>query len=229
MRWVDRGPEPKGVAEYSDRFTVGWIRYCRDRTTERPDDDFWRDFTHYLRQHFDNRCGYCERKCDYYAESGDMAPSVDHFCPRCECPHLVYEWTNWIYSCQRCNHHKSDKWSNAGYVDPCSADIAKRPEHYFDFDTKTGEIIPKKGLSDPDLLRARNTIRDFGLNEYGLPELRLNWTHNLREDMSKMARSDRQALLYEFTNPADDRVEFVGITKMIAGQIGMAEFTYPTV
>ena len=227
MRRVDRGPAPGGVAAYASRFTAGWIRYCNDRSTERPDDDHWRDFTHYLRERFDNRCGYCERICDYYAETGDVAPSVDHFCPRCECPELVYEWTNWVYSCQRCNYSKSDKWSDAGYVDPCSADMERQPERHFDYDLETGEVIPRKDLSSPERRRARDTIRDFGLNEFDLPELRLNWINSLREDMSRMARADRQALFYFFTDPGDGNMEFIGITKMFAAQMGMAAFTHP--
>ena len=227
MRWVDRGPEPEGVSQHAQRYTSGWIGFCRHRDRARPDDDHWRDFTHRLRERFNNRCGYCERKCDYYAEFGSMGPSVDHFCPRCECPELVYAWTNWIFSCQRCNYEKADHWPASGFVDPCSADVGKRPEQFFDFDTETGQIIPREDLTNAESQMALDTIQYLGLNKWDLPELRRDWTKNLRDDMSQMAVSDRQAVLYFFTDPAYEKAEFIGTTKMLAAQIGMASFTHP--
>lgn len=227
MRWVERGPEPQGVSEYAERFTSGWLRYCIDHVGARPDDDHWRDFTPHLRARFNNRCGYCERKCDYHAEIGNMAPSVDHFCPRCSCPTRVYDWTNWVYSCQRCNCKKADHWPPLGLVDPCSMEPEQKPERFFDYDTETGQIIPRTDLSSPEVQVALDTIQYLGLNQWDLPELRRDWIDGLREDMSKMARSDRQALIYFFTDPADERVEFIGTTKMFAATIGMAAFTHP--
>jgi hypothetical protein len=103
----------------------------------------------------------------------------------------------------------------------------QKPERFFDYDTETGQIIPRTDLSSPEVQVALDTIQYLGLNQWDLPELRRDWIDGLREDMSKMARSDRQALIYFFTDPADERVEFIGTTKMFAATIGMAAFTHP--
>ena len=95
MRWVDRGPEPIGVAGYALQFTQGWIRYFRNREGGRPTDHYWGEFRPILESRTDNICWYCERRCDAGAEYGGRTPTVDHFRPRNRFPELTYEWPNW--------------------------------------------------------------------------------------------------------------------------------------
>jgi hypothetical protein len=32
--------------------------------------------------------------------------NIDHFVPKEQAPDRMYDWTNWVYSCQRCNTNK---------------------------------------------------------------------------------------------------------------------------
>ena len=96
---------------------------------------------------------------------------MDHFRPKSRFPESVYEWSNWIFACHDCNQAKGDKWPIEGYVDPCTVSESSRPETYFTFDTKTGEIVPLKGLDSDRWDKAQGMIDD----------LRLNGRHHLKE------------------------------------------------
>lgn len=164
MRWVDRGPEPPSVAEYARRFTQGWIDYFHNSLGARPADSHWREFRSLLGSRTNNTCWCCERQYD--SITGGRTPTVDHFRPLSRFPESVYEWSNWIFSCQRCNgEYKQDRWPDTGYVDPCADHAAERPEHYFDYDGLVGEIVPKRSLTETARRMALDTIADLGLND----------------------------------------------------------------
>ena len=155
MHWVDRGPEPSGLEEVRGRYTPRWIGYYPERVGSRPTDSRWRDFRGDLGQRFHLQCGYCESIC---------RGQVDHFRPKSTFPELVYEWSNWIFSCSACNQAKGDKWPEVGYVDPCVVSEPCRPENYFTFDTETGEIIPLDDLDQARDEKAITMIDDLNLN-----------------------------------------------------------------
>ena len=141
MRWVDREPEPDGVAHYARQYTQGWMNYYQNRVDGLPVNEargasYWQEFRPMLASRTNNSCWYCERQC---RAAGGWAPSIDHFRPRSRFPELTYAWSNWIFSCRRCNvDNKKDKWPDSGYVDPCAANVMERPEQYFDYATDTG-------------------------------------------------------------------------------------------
>lgn len=155
MHWVDRGPEPVGLEEFRGRYTPRWIGHYRNGVGSRPTDSRWRDFREDLGQRFHLQCGYCESIC---------RGQVDHFRPKSTFPELVYEWSNWIFSCSDCNQAKSDKWPKQGYVDPCAASESCRPESYFTFNTETGEIMPLDDLDRARYEKATKMIDDLNLN-----------------------------------------------------------------
>ena len=213
MRWVDRGPEPGGVPGYARQFTPGWIRYFRDRQGGRPTDDYWREFRPLLGSLTNNICWYCERQCD--AITGGKAPTVDHFRPLSRFPQLAYTWSNWVFSCQRCNgENKQDKWPASGYVDPCAADVSEYPEQYFDYDGLTGEILPKKELSGTARRRALDTIEDLGLNKLDVRFYRLYRTREFLADFLSSSVSERQ-VLYDSYLPG----EYSGTMWMVVEQL----------
>ena len=217
MRWVDRGPEPSGVAGYARQFTQGWIDYFQKSIGERPTDFLWGVFRPTLGSRTNKICWYCERQCYANAESGGRAPTVDHFRPLSRFPQLAYEWSNWVFSCRRCNvEHKKDKWPESGYVDPCAAVVSERPEQYFDYDTDTGELVAKNGLSGTARRRALDTIDDLGLNRLDLMFYRLDWTRSFMADLLSFPVSERQAFLESF---AVSPVEYAGVTEMVAEQL----------
>ena len=214
MHWIDRGPEPADVAQYARQYTPGWVDYFQSGAGERPTDFLWSLFRPALGQSSNNNCWYCERQCDF---AGDLAPTIDHFRPLSLFPQLAYAWANWIFSCRRCNSdNKKDNWPEPGYVDPCAADVAERPERYFDYDAETGEIIPMNGLSGAALQRARHTINDLGLNKLDVMYYRLQWTRQFLADLLALPVSERQAFAEYITQqPA----EYAGTTTMLVAQL----------
>ena len=216
MRWIDRGPEPGGVQEYHLMFTQGWVEYFSAGAGGRPDDSYWREFRGMLGDRSAGNCWYCVRRCLREADGGERAPTVDHFRPLSRFPELAYRWSNWIFSCYRCNsEHKEDRWPDTGYVDPSAIDEEERPERYFDYDSDTGEIIPMHGLTSEGRERAQRSIDDLGLNKLDVRFYRLEWTRRFIEDWQALPIEDRSAFVDFATRNGN---EFLGITLMAVRQ-----------
>ena len=194
MRWIDRGPDPDGVAGYARQFTQGWIDYFQHQIGGRPTDFYWREFRPALGSRSGNICWYCERQCEAASEISGRAATVDHFRPLSRFPELAYEWTNWVFSCRRCNEeNKQDKWPDSGYVDPGEPEPTERPEQYFDYDAATGELFPKSGLTLAARNKALQTIDDLGLNQLDVRFYRLDWTRRFLSDFNKLPSTEQQA------------------------------------
>jgi uncharacterized protein (TIGR02646 family) len=182
MHWVDRGPEPVGLAVVRSRYTPGWVERYRNGIGPKPSDTHWRDFHGDLSKVFFSLCAYCEELC---------RGVVDHFRPTSKFPELVYRWSNWVFACQDgCNLLKSDKWPRGGYIDPCTRSRQGRPENFFGFDTLTGEIIPKAGLSPARRKKAIQMTDDLGLNEFHHLTKRREWLWLVSETLNN--HSDEQ-------------------------------------
>lgn len=166
MHYVDRGSEPNGVKKYRDLCTPRWIDYYEQGIGSKPTDSHWNKFHNNLREAFLGLCGYCE--CDCKGE-------VDHFRPKSQFPQRVYDWSNWVFSCHDCNNSKREKWPNGGYVDPCTKVLSSRPEEFFDFDLKTGEITPRTSLTPTRWAKASKMIDDLKLNAFHHLRRRLTW------------------------------------------------------
>ena len=167
---------------------------------DEPSDSFWREFRPALAGRANNNCWYCERQCQGV---GGWAPTVDHFRPRSLFPQLTYKWSNWIFSCRRCNvDNKRDKWPEAGYVDPSATDVAERPERYFQYDPDTGRIIAKNGISETARHKAWNTIDDLGLSNPDLVNPRFTsvrqFVEELAEELLWYPPAARQAFIENF-------------------------------
>ena len=220
MRWIDRGPEPAGVAQYARQYTQGWIDYSQNRTSDRPTDHHWGEFRPALGNRSNNTCWYCERLCYADAEIGERAPTVDHFRPISRFPQLAYAWSNWIFSCKRCNDHKADRWRVAGYVDPCADADEERPDQYFDYEPDTAHIVPKSGLSVDARRKAQDTIDDLNLNRLELRWDRHDLTLRLLAAFAEQPPDQRQTFVENFMQQAD---EYTGITMMIVEQLRQNE------
>ena len=210
MRWVGRGPVPAGVSHYVNTYTHLWVRYFQQSVGGPPNQhNYWTVFAGDLRRRFHEKCGYCERK---FEPAGELQPTVDHFRPRSRFPHLVYEWDNWVSSCQRCNFAKADQWPDTGYVDPCAADWLERPEEYFDYAPTTGEIIVKPGLAGAGSRKAQSTIDDIGLNETRLRESRFRVMIALVQDLLLAAPGqDREDVVSRYQEPDQPHVGAVAM------------------
>jgi uncharacterized protein (TIGR02646 family) len=167
MHGVDRGEEPVRLAAVRKKYTPRWVRHYRHgEGKKKPGDTKWREFQPHLSRVFFQLCAYCEELC-----KGE----VEHFRPKSRFPERVYEWSNWVLACHTCNQAKLEKWPSGGYVDPCAKTAAARPEEYFRFDTKTGEILPKRGLSPTRRKKAQRMIDDLGLKKYHHLKRRVKW------------------------------------------------------
>ena len=213
MQWVDRGPAPSGLAHYAATYTHLWVQHFEQGIGGRPDHhNYWTVFAADLRERFDEKCGYCERR---FEPVGELRSSVDHFRPRSLFPRLVYEWANWVSSCQRCNSVKDNKWPSTGYVDPCAEDLLERPEEYFDYVPLTGEMIPKPGLNHDAARKADATIDDLGLNETRLRESRFALIRSFIQDLLLASPgAGRLAVMNRYQEPSQPHA---GVVKMFIG------------
>lgn len=217
MRQIDRGPEPDGVAGYARQFTPGWVDHFRHHTGGRPTDSYWRRYRAYLGLRSNGNCWYCERRCAPASAPDSLAETVDHFKPLHRFPELAYEWSNWIFSCQRCNgENKQDKWPAAGYVDPATADESDSPERYFDYELDSGHIIPRKDLSERARRRASDTIDDLGLNKQDVQQHRLAWTRHIVADLRRFPIAELQAFAEFYL---EQPYEYAGVTGMVIAQL----------
>ena len=217
MRRIDRGPEPDGVAGYARKFTPGWVDHFHGQTGGRPADSYWRWYRADLGLRSNGNCWYCERRCAPASAADSRAETVDHFKPLHRFPELAYEWSNWIFSCQRCNgENKQDKWPAAGYVDPAAADELDYPERYFDYDLDSGHIVPRTDLSEKARQRALDTINDLGLNKQDVQQRRLAWTRRIVADLRRFPIAELQAFA-EFHLEHPD--EYAGVTGMVISQL----------
>lgn len=176
MHRVDRGPAPGRLAGVRSRYTPRWIEHYRNGTGSRPSDSRWRDFRNDLSEAFFGLCGYCEESCLGVA---------DHFHPKSKFPELVYDWSNWVFACHRgCNTAKGEKWPPGGYGDPCARSRLARPENFFAFDTRTGAIKPKDGLSPSRRKKAIQTRDDLDLNAPHHLKTRSAWVRALEQSLA---------------------------------------------
>jgi uncharacterized protein (TIGR02646 family) len=181
MHFVKRPIEPAQLKAVRFRHTPRWIGFYRNGRGQKPNDEYWHDFREPLQDAFFMLCGYCEETC-----KGE----VDHFKPKSRYPHLVYQWNNWIFACHDCNQMKGEKFPRSGYVNPCAPGASNSPESFFDFDTRTGEILPRTGLGRSAAQRARATINDLDLNAFHHLKKRLWWLRCVESYLARKVPSD---------------------------------------
>jgi hypothetical protein len=136
MQLIIRSDCPKLLTENKVQWTAPWVAHYRWKKgispeivqLKKPSDGYWRDdkIRLLLIKDFHNNCGYCgeslptpqgmaEQKTER-ASKGD----VDHLLPKAFYPELVYEWTNYIWSCKPCNQLKNNFYSiNHPLLNPC--------------------------------------------------------------------------------------------------------------
>ena len=184
MRWIDRGPEPPGVGGYARQFTRDGWTFSGTASVGVPLMPTGGSFAQRWAPVRPTFAGTAN------AGANQRRKRVVKFClrrpfqPLSRCPELAYEWTNWVFSCRRCNgENKQDKWPPLGYVDPCASDDQERPEKHFDYDVLTGDIVPHPALRSDAKRKAEGTINDLGLNEIDVRFYRINWSRQFLDDL----------------------------------------------
>ena len=112
--------------------------------------NYWTRSLPELMAAYDKRCAYTSRKL---VETG----SVDHFRPKCNYPHLAYEWGNFRLSRQRIN---SRKGNSEELLDPCAI-----CDGWFVLDLPSCLVRPAAGLSREHRVGVNKTISTLGLNQ----------------------------------------------------------------
>lgn len=145
----------------------------------------WKDFTSesgikkllkeaLLEEQENSCCPYCE------IEISLNNSQIEHIKPKDKFPELLIDYDNLIACClerKRCGNSKANKWEEL-FINP----VTENPEDYFEYDIKTGKIIPifKDGEKYE---KAEYTIDLLNLNENILCEIRkvfiINYTKNI--------------------------------------------------
>lgn len=102
---------------------------------------------------FRSKCGYCEA-----FPGGVSYLHIDHFLPKETHSSLMYDWSNFVNSCQICNHKKHNK-EDARLLSP----LTDSPEQSIEF--KGAAVFPKDD-------RGEYTIRELALDRPELETLR---------------------------------------------------------
>ena len=201
-----------------------------------------------LHEVFAGVCAYCERTTgDDDSDLNTRFFTCDHFEPRhllChhdpavgQCsdnppPHsadcLIYDWANLVYACRSCADAKGGQWprlgdSANGYIDPsCDPAASDAPNAVFIYDTNSGRIFARDGLSEITRNNAQRTIDDLALNErrgprhqgtryaakdrrINLAELRGQWVKRLQETLDRIGSAGPDVVGYvigEHINPS---------------------------
>ncbi len=115
----------------------------------------------FLRIETNSHCSFCDGfPLDATGET------VNHFRPKSRFPFLTYVWKNLFYCSKYCNECKGES-PERNLLKPDS--IKYSFEKYFLFDYDSGKIDVNPALARADKIKADNTIKLFGLNEFNRP------------------------------------------------------------
>jgi hypothetical protein len=124
----------------------------------------YRTYKEWLRDEFEFRCVYCLKRERWATDDEDRIFGADHVFPKGlpQYEHLECEYTNLIYSCNRCNTAKL----TAILIDPCregfSTHLRIKPSGEIEWLTVEGEkIVRKLKLDSPGRTRFRRWLLEF--------------------------------------------------------------------
>lgn len=174
MMKIERPPAPDFLTQRYKK----WGRRYKERRDINPDAEFyWTTYNNQRINHLllddlmemtQKHCSFC----DGFPIETVSSNTIEHFRPKTQFPKLAYCWKNLFYCCSKCQESKSEDF-DLKLLKPDVLDYAF--EYYFQFDTKTGKIIPNPDRLENefhDFQRAEKTIELYGFNEHGRPEAR---------------------------------------------------------
>lgn len=156
MLKVNKKSEPAEFTKYkSKNKIINWDSF----TTE-----IKQVLKQYLLEEQENSCcPYCE------IEINLENSHIEHIKPKNTFPNLLANYSNFIACCltkKRCGDSKASNW-NELFINP----VTENPEDYFEYDIKTGKIIPIFKDSEKNK-KANYTIELLDLNDNRLCDIR---------------------------------------------------------
>lgn len=164
----------------------------------------------YILEHEQNHlCCYCEKRITFEGASSH----VEHIKPKRKYPHLIFEYSNLLISCQGdhcnepgdsganiCGHKKDDDYEYENFLDPTEYE---KISGYFTFNYE-GEILP----SEKDVEKSRYTIDLLNLNgdNNRLAEARKKTLISLRRALEQLPAENRKTKLRDMLG--DKKREF---------------------
>lgn len=166
MRAFRRAPAPAVLLEHAADWTAAWVASTgRFRWPQHQGQPVNRLLEPALLEQTQHHCAYC----DHFPLRVDAMPEIDHFRPKGSFRALAFDWANLYGACRLCNGTKLERWD----------DRLLRPDEegyefyrYFEFDVRTGEVLPRPDAPEADRERARVTIEVFGFNTGDRPVTR---------------------------------------------------------
>ncbi|EPM6850327.1 HNH endonuclease [Enterococcus hirae] len=160
----------------------------------------------YLKEDFFDTCGYCGKKMTLLKSRAQ----IDHFIPKNYAPSKENDYTNLVYSCQKCNRGKWYHWptqcmeysynEKEGFVDPATAEFDLHLERL-----ESGEIVGITEVGKYMVEKMRLDIRPISIM------WKVAVLKNKIEQISKIIknRPKRQVLfeLYEAYYEASEQLE----------------------
>ncbi|MCR1927662.1 HNH endonuclease [Enterococcus gallinarum] len=118
----------------------------------------------YLKEDFFDTCGYCGKKMELLKAKAQ----IDHFIPKSYAPSKENDYTNLVYSCQKCNRGKWHHWptqcmeysynDKEGFVDPATKEFDLHLERL-----ETGEIVGITAVGKYMVKKMRLDIRPISI------------------------------------------------------------------
>ena len=150
---------------------------------------------------------------------------VDHYVAKTVDRNLVFEWTNLLPACRRCNNAKADQDHDKSLLKPDAED----PEPYFWIHPDTGKLEPHPKLDAYQTHRANETIRLCDLQRAALCEKRVRMMGRVGRWLEQLSDAGHLSspLRAEWIDLSDPRMEYKFVLRHVLetrGLHNLAEF-----
>ncbi len=201
MQFIKRSACPQLLADNKLEWTIPWIVFYRIGVEKVPPKlpsvAHWRkpEIRIVLINDFHNNCGFCGESIptplseDTEAQNTERVSigDVEHLKPKSKYPELVYEWSNYLWSCKPCNFLKKEFFNkNYPFLNPCCEEDCAN----LVFIEDTGRYELRDVIADDDYWtkRIKHTEQKTMLNVDELCRKRRLKIGSLRKSFESIAR-----------------------------------------
>lgn len=188
---VKKSEQPEFLIEYKENKANASYKNMRG--------EMRKDLRHYIayREQCKSKrcfCAYCEREIVVNSDNANGS-HIEHVKPQSQFPKSDLEYTNLIVSCnskESCGIKKGNRYFEE-FIDPVFYD----PGKHFTYDSLTGEIIPKSGITNSNTPEYK-TLALLGLNNIRLTEARKRFTVEVVSLLRFMKKSEIKHFVKQF-------------------------------